>query len=244
MKKIGTAASLLDRVEVLLRWASVTGDDMSANSQRAAMDDVERLFACCLAFLASTSELLLSAAGKLEMATWQQELLDLRNDDPMLSYLWAARHTATHDSLVTSDHAMVGVSFDIVDPLKYRLVTRGFRAESDPSAEQLRLFCFLHGVASMDELKGRPEVKPSEIQAAKAGVAIKVSKSLGLREFATSTRSSKPRLIAAPTTHLGQAIPNVAEETVTAAVAFYRAKHRELVAALAAETSQTATVIA
>jgi len=221
------AKQFIARADKLLRWAESAADEMQRYGAEQRMDDIERTFAALLAYISSAHESISSAAKHLRMKDWRKALDNLRYTDELLFYLWKARDSETHDSVIKWRPSMLECQLVVRDAAKVNAIANPYFNQRGAFE---RLFFFVYGVRTIEAFKKRvnDDPMPSLERMEKAGVELRfAATSLALDSFGTLI-NGKQAQIAAPESHLGQTIPPSAIEVASRAIKFYRAKVDEI----------------
>ncbi|MEI7610306.1 MAG: hypothetical protein WCJ64_23250 [Rhodospirillaceae bacterium] len=220
------ASDFLNKAEKLLSWQAFQLEEMREFGRHGKLDDVERSFWLILCLVDSIHQSLVDAAKKLGMEDWCDELIHLRNNDPLLYYMWKGRNSEVHDALVKWRPSMKHINMRIVDAAKVRNIVGNL----PPQVHVNALLCFVYGAHSKNDLieamKQNPI--PSPEKQFEAGIEIIESlESLSLDDFQIGP-GRRAETISAPTLHMGKHMPPSADQAVRFALEFYKGKYEEL----------------
>lgn len=224
------ANDFIAKAEKLMRWGDISLEEMREHGRHANLDDVERIFVSLLWIFDSTHQALTDASKKLAQNQWREQLILLRERDLLLRYIWKARNSETHDSLIKWKPSIKLTEFQIVDPIKAHKIADP-KIVGDLEAI-LRLFCYVFDTPTAPELfelfKNAWPI-PSLQRQAEAGVELLQSlDTLSLNSFSLG-RGNKVEIIEVPSSHLGkEGISQSADTTISCALTFYRNKLNEL----------------
>ena len=221
------ALAFLGKAEESLDWCDKHLLEMRQHGQQGKISDVERSFVALLTLIDSIHQALVDAAKKLDLTDWRDELNQIREEDPLLRYVWKARNSKTHDALVIWRPSMKHLELRVLDPIKAWLVVP---KKMDTREAISAMWCYLYGVNTQNELieafKANPIV--SQEKQNRAGVAVQIPRdSLSLDDF-TLGRGKKAERLSAPDSHLGATLPSSADQAAFFCIKFYRDKLREL----------------
>lgn len=212
-----------------LKWGSQFLEEMRQHGRHMNIEDVERIFVANIQNIGSIHEALLSAARKLNQPQWCDQLQQTRQNDLLLRYLWKARDSEVHDSLVKWSPNIKYLELKVVDANKANKVPATWAMLGKP--EVANLFCYIYGAKNVDEFieRFKANPKPPIQKMTEAGVEIlQQLDTLGLRSFSCRDKG-KVVTIAEPTAHLGASIPPMADQAVFLSLKFYQGKLDELV---------------
>jgi hypothetical protein len=196
--------------------------------RKQKMEDVERSFWIILSMLDSTHQSLADAAKKLGKDMWRKNLVDIRNRDELLNYMWKARNSEVHDALVKWRPTMRHISLRITDPAKAQKIAAFRFSSTNPRGAMLS---FLYSGKMGDDLLkalANDPIPPLEKQLA-AGVEVDEDLyTLALDDFKIG-QGRKAETVLAPKSHLGNNVSPSADGAVSLAITFYRGKYDELI---------------
>ncbi|MCA3263382.1 MAG: hypothetical protein ING44_15665 [Telmatospirillum sp.] len=208
---------------------------MRAAGQRRDIERIERHFWIVLCLFDSVHQALADAAKKLDMTDWRDDLNQLRENDPLLKYIWCARNSEVHDAFVKWQPSMKHMNIRVIDPAKVSRVAGWGNEQSRIS----RIFCFIYSVQNLTELMQaiKDGALPSADRQIAAGVEVIESlDSLALRDFDIG-QGRKRQKISAPELHQGKAIPPSADEAVFHTLSFYESKFQSIKAVAAGKAA-------
>jgi hypothetical protein len=222
------ATDFADKAEKLLKWCDQYLEDMRQYGRSGDVELVERTFVSLLLLFDSIHQALADSAKKLDLYQWRDQLIQVREQDSLLRYLWKARNSEAHDALVKWHPSMKHVDFRIVDPQKAAKIANP--AVVGQRAAISKLICYAYEVeneqALIEKMKSNP--KPSVQAQQEAGIQLLQSlDSLSLDDF-TIGRDRNAETVAAPPSHLDATLPPSADQAVFYAIKFYRGKLDEL----------------
>jgi hypothetical protein len=201
---------------------------MQDHGKRGLDEQVERVFWTLLAHISSLHDAIESAANLLEQTQWNDDLNAMRQTDPLLFYLWQARNSEVHDSILKWHHSS-SIEIRITDPSKATSIIRQFYPIGNEDSEIQRLMMYVYDVHTLGEMiqqviKG---VAPSPERIAAAGIELK-NPLRSLRLYGFKTRI-KGRLVGVdrPSHHLDREHQPDASLTGLA-IEFYRSKVAEM----------------
>lgn len=210
-----------------LRWAKQASEELLLHGSDGRMDDFERTFYSLLTIIASVHDALMDAAKALNLSDWRAQLKQLRETDCLLWYLYKARDSEVHDTLLKWRPGMAGVQFHVRDPMKLRSVV----GEIDHAKDPTRLLLYAYETNSLEEL-GRlvaANRKPSQERLDAAGVQLIFAiHSLALMSFESRLRDGTVVSVKAPSNHLGREVSPCAHSSIESALGFYSIKLAEI----------------
>jgi len=147
MTRAERAAAFFSKAERLLRWARSTLEEMRLHARAARIDDVERSFFSLLAIVAAINDSLEDCAKLSGHTTWFTSLGDTRSSDQLLYYLWKARDSDVHDTVIKwqpRTDTMGRLTARIVDPVKAGPIANQFYIQSSEDEQMTRLLLIRH----------------------------------------------------------------------------------------------------
>lgn len=222
------ASDFVAKAEKLLNWCDQYLEEMRQFGRLGDVEHVERIFVSLLLHFDTIHQALVDAAKKLDQNQWRDQLNETREQDPLLRYVWKARNSEAHDALVKWRPSMKHVEFRVVDPVKANRITGSVQMGGKEDIS--RLFCYVYGVKSEQELikimKRNPQ--PSVQAQQDAGVQLLQSlDSLSLDDF-TIGRGRGAETVTAPSSHMGAVLPPSADQAVLHCIGFYRGMLNQL----------------
>jgi hypothetical protein len=225
------ATDFAKKAKKRLGWCDELLEEMRVHGRIAAVEKVERTFVSLLLLLDSVHQALGDCAGKLDEKTWVTDLNSARNADPLLRYLWKARNSEAHDTLIKWRPSVKHLEFQVVDTNKANAVVGGVQNQR---ASVVKLICFAYGADNeldlIEKMKTNP--LPSEIAQGAAGIRLLQSlDSLSLKSF-TIGRGGSAEVVQPPSSHGGAFLPPSADQAALFGIRFYYGKLGELLALL------------
>jgi hypothetical protein len=227
MVDINRALDFLNKANKNLDWANYYLEEMRKSGRQRKFDEVERNFWVSLTLFESIYQSLVDAAKKLDMEEWRDDLIEVRQSDSLLHYMWKARNSEVHDALVKWIPGMEHVNMRVIDAMKVSRIAF-FRTGWAATAA---IFCYVYEVRNEEELielfRKNPPL-PSKEKQFEAGVEVIDSlSSFSLLNFSIGQGRGK-KTIYAPTTHMGNIILPSADVAMNLTLEFYQNKLNEI----------------
>lgn len=212
----------IEKADELLAWSEAELREMREHGKNGNIVSIKRNFFSLLGFIASANDAIGAAARKANFKQWDNELSEIRKNDPLLNYFWAARNVDMHDTLIKWTPLLSEFSMQVVDAKK---AERAGSAYPRVMPSEMRIWCYLYNLPTIEHVtkkfsEGR---LPTQDRMHSAGVQfVELLHTLRLVAFSSSSGGAKQYEI--PTQHLGKDIKPLVHETVFAVLEFYRSK--------------------
>lgn len=217
------ASQFIKKAEKLLGWIEDTIAKLEASGKVSDADSVEREFFVLLGFYESLYQAIVDSAKKLNLHNIREQINADRENDGLLRYFRFARNSEVHDAVLKWTPSMRHLEVRVIDAAK---INRISGRASDPN----KLFCYLYGTNSQEELIRIMKEKPipDRERCEKAGVSIVLNLDcLSLKSFQVG-QGRKRFTVKKPTSHLGKLIPPSAWICAKEALNYYKGKLKEV----------------
>lgn len=221
----------IDRAERLLGWAGAWLAELREHGRHARVGDAERVLFAMLHAVASSHDALAGAANLAGQREWCEQLHKTQSQDPLLRYLWLARHVEAQQPIVKWAAERSQATTQVVDTRKLRHITSLFFSPLSPHGASERLMMYAHGAGTREELKKKqgadPLPDPARMEAAGLEV-VHGLQALALQGFEVPWGGRTER-VEVPESHLGtKGDYGAADVALGAGIGFYRSRLDEL----------------
>jgi hypothetical protein len=225
------------KAERLLSWAHAWLDELRDHGRHARVEEAERAMFATLSAITSSHDALASAANLLGRRDWCEQLHHAQSHDPLLRYLWLARHLEMNEKLMRWRPERANTGTEVVDAHKLRHITSLFFSPLSPQGPSQRLQMYAHGVSTNDALAKKlgSDALPDANRLSAAGLErVYGLDALALQDFEVEWGGRTERVVV-PAAHLGMAGDyRAADKTLEAGIVFYRARSDALTASVGA----------
>jgi hypothetical protein len=228
MADLKKARDFLSKANEFFKWSQESFREMQEHSKHGRVDSIKRLFFSLLGLLSSMHDALEAASGKAGEAEWKKRLSELRKNDSLLNYLWAARNVDVHDRLIEWDPHVSEFSVKIVDIEKVRKLDTRYPLVL---SSHMKIWCFLMNASSENEAMKKffKGIVPRQDRMEMAGVElVDMLHGLALVAFEYAPANQKKRRFLPPVSHLDKPLEQTVDACITAALSFYQLRLIEL----------------